>query len=61
MLENWQREGDKNDDQPTDWDDGESFYFNFRIFFYNISHKDSWVLNGLGEPTVKNNKITARV
>ena len=41
---------DTKDDQPADC---ESFYFTSSKDYYNIRYKDSWVLNGLGEPAVK--------
>ena len=50
VLENWQREGDTKDDRSTAC---ESFYFIYGKDYYNVSYKDSWVLNGLGEPAVK--------
>ena len=53
VLKNWQREGDTKDYRPTDWADCESFYFTSGKDYYNKSYKDSWVLNGLGEPAVK--------
>ena len=50
VLENWHREGDTKDDRSTAC---ESFYFIYGKDYYNVSYKDSWVLNGLGEPAVK--------
>ena len=47
-------EGDIKKDRSTDC---ESFYFTYGKDYYNISYKDSWVLNGLGEPAVKKKKF----
>ena len=55
VLENWQREGDTKDDRSTAC---ESFYFIYGKDYYNVKYKDSWVLNGLGEPAVKKKNVS---